>query len=59
MHEFTCGHQECSSQFTSSDKGVLMGQVADHLKKVHNVQTATQTLMGYLETVCVVSTPDR
>jgi predicted small metal-binding protein len=59
MHEFTCGHQECSSQFTSSDKGVLMSQVADHLKKVHNVPTATQTLMGYLEATCVTTTPDR
>jgi predicted small metal-binding protein len=59
MHEFTCGHQECSSQFTSSDKDVLMRQVADHLKEVHNVQTATQTLLGYLETTCVTSTSDR
>ena len=59
MHEFTCGHQECSSQFTSSDKDVLMSQVADHLKKVHNVQTATQTLLGYLETTCVITTQER
>jgi len=59
MHEFTCGHQECSSQFTSSDKDVLMRQVADHLREVHNVQTATQTLLGYLEATCVTSTADR
>jgi predicted small metal-binding protein len=59
MHEFTCGHQECGSQFTSSDKDVLMRQVADHLKEAHSVQTATQTLMGYLETMCVKTVPDR
>jgi predicted small metal-binding protein len=59
MHQFTCGHQECGSQFTSSDKDVLMRQVADHLKKVHAVQTPTQTLMGYLETSCVETVPDR
>ena len=59
MYEFTCGHQECSSQFTASDKDYLMRQVADHLKQAHNVQTATQTLLGYLEATCVTSTPDR
>jgi len=59
MHEFTCGHQECSSQFTSSTKDALMLQVADHLKEVHSVQTATQTLLGYLEATCVTSTSDR
>ncbi len=59
MHEFTCGHQECSSQFSSSDKNVLMRQVADHLKEVHNVQTATQTLLGYLEATCVTTREDR
>jgi predicted small metal-binding protein len=36
-----------------------MKQVADHLKETHNVQTATQTLMGYLEATCVTTTPDR
>jgi predicted small metal-binding protein len=30
-----------------------MRQIADHLKEVHNVQTETQTLLGYLETTCV------
>lgn len=63
MHEFNCGHQECSSQFTASDKDYLMRQVAEHLKEAHNVQTATQTLLGYLDATCVTSTtsstPDR
>jgi predicted small metal-binding protein len=59
MHEFNCGHQECASQFTSSDKDALMRQVADHLKEVHNVQTATQTLMSYLETTCVTRSTGR
>ena len=59
MHQFTCGHQECSSQFTASDKDYLMRQVANHLKEAHNVQKATQTLLGYLETTCVTTTPDR
>ncbi|MGH3766899.1 MAG: DUF1059 domain-containing protein [Pseudonocardiaceae bacterium] len=59
MYEFTCGHQECSAQLASSDKDVLMGQVADHLKDVHNVQTATQTLLGYLEATCVRTRLDR
>jgi predicted small metal-binding protein len=59
MHEFTCGHQECGSQLSSSDKDVLMRQVADHLKEAHKVQTATQTLLGYLETTCVTTTQGR
>jgi predicted small metal-binding protein len=59
MHEFMCGHEECGSQFTSSDKSVLMNQVAEHLKEVHAVQTPTQTLMGYLEATCVTTAPDR
>ena len=59
MHEFTCGHQECDSQLTSSDKDILMGQVADHLKEFHNVPTATRTILRYLETACVTSSPDR
>lgn len=59
MHEFTCGHQECSSEFTSHTKDALMRHVADHLKEAHNVQTATQTLLGYLEATCVTSTPER
>jgi predicted small metal-binding protein len=59
MYEFNCGHQECASQFTSSGKDVLMRQVADHLKEAHNVQTATQTLLGYLETTCVTTSTDR
>jgi predicted small metal-binding protein len=58
MYEFTCGHQECSSQFAASDKDYLMRQVADHLKQVHNVHTATQTLLGYLEATCVTTTPE-
>jgi hypothetical protein len=59
MHEFTCGHQECSSQFSSSDKDYLMRQVGEHLKKDHAVQIPTQTLLGYLDTHCVTTTPDR
>jgi predicted small metal-binding protein len=59
MYEFTCAHQECNSQMSSSTKDALMRQVADHLKESHAVHTATQTLMGYLEATCVTSTPDR
>lgn len=59
MHEFTCGHEECGSQFGSHDKNVLRQQIADHLKKEHNVQTATQTLLDYVETTYVTTTPDR
>lgn len=56
MHEFVCGHQECSSQFTASDKTHLMRQVEEHLKDKHNVSTATQTLLSYLEATCVTTT---
>jgi DNA-binding PadR family transcriptional regulator/predicted small metal-binding protein len=59
MHEFTCGHQECNSQFTSRDKATLMKQVADHVRDKHDVQTATQTILGYLEATCVTTTEDR
>ncbi|MGH3915166.1 MAG: DUF1059 domain-containing protein [Pseudonocardiaceae bacterium] len=56
MHEFNCGHQECSSQFTASNKNYLMAQVAEHLRDVHNVDKATETLMSYLEATCVTTT---
>lgn len=59
MYEFTCGHQECGSQFTSSDKDVLMRQAVDHLKEAHNIPQATQTLAAYLEATCVTTTTDR
>jgi predicted small metal-binding protein len=57
MHEFQCGHLECGSQFTASDKDYLMQQVAEHLRDAHNVKQATETLLTYLETTCVTSTP--
>jgi predicted small metal-binding protein len=53
MFEFQCGHQECAGRLTASDKNYLMSQVAEHLKDVHNVQQATETLLTYLETTCV------
>lgn len=55
MHEFQCGHQECSSRFTASDKAYLMQQVKEHLKEAHNVNAATETLMSYLEATCVTT----
>ncbi len=59
MHEFTCGHQECSSQFSSADKEYLMRQVAEHVKEVHDLQFVPQSVLGFLETTCVTTTPDR
>ncbi|MGH3908103.1 MAG: DUF1059 domain-containing protein [Pseudonocardiaceae bacterium] len=56
MHEFQCGHLECGSSFTASDKNYLMQQVADHLRDEHNVDKATETLLTYLETTCVTTT---
>lgn len=55
MHEFQCGHQECGSQFASSDKADLMRQVEEHLREAHNVEKATQTLLSYLESSCVTT----
>ncbi|MGH3793319.1 MAG: DUF1059 domain-containing protein [Pseudonocardiaceae bacterium] len=55
MHEFQCGHLECSSRFTASDKNHLMQQVAQHLKDAHHVDKATETLMAYLESTCVTT----
>ena len=57
MHQFQCGHQECFSQFSSPNKDDLMRQVAEHLREVHNVERATQTLLRYLEATCVTSQP--
>ncbi|MBV8540072.1 MAG: DUF1059 domain-containing protein [Pseudonocardiales bacterium] len=53
MHQFQCGHEECGSQFTASTKDDLMRQVAQHLKDAHNIDSATETLMRYLESTCV------
>jgi predicted small metal-binding protein len=55
MHQFQCGHMECFSQFTASNKDDLMRQVAEHLKDVHNVDRATEALMSYLESTCVTT----
>ncbi len=54
-HEFHCAHQECGSQFTASDRHYLMRQIAEHLKEVHRVDRATETLMSYLQETCVTS----
>ncbi|MGQ0774416.1 MAG: DUF1059 domain-containing protein [Pseudonocardiales bacterium] len=59
MHEFNCGHQECSSQFTASSKNYLMTQVAEHLRDAHSVDKATETLMSYLEATCVTTTSEK
>ncbi|MGH3943317.1 MAG: DUF1059 domain-containing protein [Pseudonocardiaceae bacterium] len=59
MHEFNCGHQECSSQFAASNKNYLMAQVAEHLRDVHHVNKATETLMSYLEATCVTTTSEK
>ena len=59
MLQFTCGHEECGSQFTASDKDVLVSQVIDHVKKKHDVHTATQTLQSFLVAKCVTVIPDR
>lgn len=56
MHEFQCGHQECGSRFTASDKDYLMRQIAEHLRDSHNVKKPTETLMTYLDTTCVTTT---
>ena len=55
MLQFQCGHQECFSQYTASNKDDLMRQVAEHLKDSHDVNTATKTLMDYLEATCVTT----
>ena len=59
MHEFQCGHQECGSRLTASDRNYLRVQIAQHLHDEHNVQTATETLLTYLEETCVETTPGR
>jgi predicted small metal-binding protein len=55
MHQFQCGHMEYFSQFTASNKDDLMRQVAEHVKDVHNVNRATESLMSYLESTCVTT----
>ncbi len=59
MHEFQCGHQECGSRLTASDRNYLKVQIAEHLRDTHNVQTPTETLMTYLEDTCVTTTSVR
>ncbi|MGH3849274.1 MAG: DUF1059 domain-containing protein [Pseudonocardiaceae bacterium] len=59
MLQFTCGHEECGSQLTASSKDVLVSQVIEHVKKEHDVHTATQTLQSYLVATCVTVVPDR
>ncbi|MGH3853585.1 MAG: DUF1059 domain-containing protein [Pseudonocardiaceae bacterium] len=59
MLQFTCAHEECGSQLTASSKDALVSQVIDHVKKDHDVHTATQTLQSYLVATCVTTVPDR
>ncbi|MCA1696280.1 MAG: DUF1059 domain-containing protein [Actinobacteria bacterium] len=59
MYEFNCGHQECGSQLTSSDKDALLREIVAHVKEAHNIQTATQTLVAYLEATCVRTVSNR
>ena len=56
MHEFQCGHLECGSNFTASDKSHLKSMIAEHLREAHAVGTPTETLMTYLEATCVTTT---
>jgi predicted small metal-binding protein len=58
VHEFRCGHQECNSRLTASDRQYLMRQVAEHLKDAHQVDRATETLLTYLESTCVTTHSD-
>lgn len=53
MKEFACGSPECNTEFTATDREDLINQMSEHLKDVHNVQTATQTLLNYLEKTAV------
>lgn len=53
MLAFQCGHQECGSQLTASNRDELMRQVEQHLKEVHNLDRATGALLSYLESTCV------
>lgn len=56
MKEFRCGSPECNTQFTAADTDELHAKMATHLKDAHNVQTATQTLVSYLEANAVTDT---
>lgn len=58
MHEFECGHQECGSRLTASDKNFLMHQVGEHLQSEHGAQP-TETLLSYLEATCVTESPSK
>lgn len=53
MYQLQCGHEQCGSQLTSSDKDDLMRQLAQHLRDVHNVHRVTETLIKYLESRCL------
>jgi len=53
MQEFHCASAECNSQFVAQNKEELRRKMAEHLKDAHNVQTATQTLVNYLEKTSV------
>lgn len=55
MLEFTCGHQECGSWLTASDREALMRQVGEHLQAAHGVDKVNESLLRYLEVTCVTS----
>lgn len=53
MKDFQCGSPECSTQFTAADRDELRREIAEHVKKAHNVATPTETLVSYLEATAV------
>ena len=55
MHEFQCGHEECGSRLTAPDEDSLMQQVSEHLRRTHNVDPVTNSLLDYLKMTCVTS----
>ncbi|MGH3671223.1 MAG: DUF1059 domain-containing protein [Pseudonocardiaceae bacterium] len=53
MLYFQCGHEECGSELTASNRDDLMLLIAQHLKDTHSIDKVTDTLLGYLESMCV------
>ena len=48
---FSCasiGAGTCKGHFEAAIRKVIMRQVADHLYRVHNIKTPTQTIMTYV-----------
>jgi len=52
-YEFQCGSPVCNTKFSASSKNKLMEEVAEHVRKAHQIPVPTKSILSYLEATAV------